>query len=482
MNRQKLFAIAETFLLITLTLGCLASLVRFAYWVIKPFQMNYGEGPLLGVADRVAHGLSLYPNPHDIPYMINPYGPVAYYLFAGVVRIFGPNFAAPRIFVGVSAVCCAVFIGLFLRSWTGSARTGVTFSGVFLLMPAVLQYGIFFRVDFIGFAFTLAGLYLFVSSRRWVTSVPFFVAAFFCKFTFVSAPLACFIFMLLQKESQKAFKFAASTAILAGVFFLAVQEWTGGWFAFDTVAASAVHPFKIMDWVNWTVDELNYALVPFALTVALCFRRRTREGLSLPFIYLLVSSFATILRGKMGADVNYYLEWEAALCLCLGYEYRLLKREPPDSAAARALVPFFLGCWIVAVTVWIATDNDASLRARSAGCKDAYQFVAQHREERILTENVGALVLAGDSPIVFEPFLWAREITGAGWSDSEIIELVRSHSFSLILLDNKIQQVKADPDQTRWSRSVAEAIEQNYTLTRAFKCTDADFVYQPRPR
>jgi hypothetical protein len=480
LNRQKLFDKSESFFLVILALGGVVWLVRYAVWVVKPFQLNFGEGPLLGVAARVARGLTCYPDPHALPYMINPYGPVSYYLIAPLVRLFGLNFTPLRIFVGAAAVCCAAFIGLLLRHWTGSARTGLAFGGVFLLMPAVLQYVIFFRVDFIGLAFTLAGFYLFVSSKNWLLSVPLFLAAFFCKFTFFPAPLACFIYMLLQKEWRKAFKFAASIGVLAAVLFLAFQKWTGGWFAFDTVAAGAVHPFKIMDWVNWTEEELGYALVSFVLTVALLFRRCSRGILTLPFIYLLITSLATVLRGKMGADVNYYLEWEAALCLCLGFEYWLLKTEPPDLAPARAFVPFCLGCSIVAMMIWITTDDDASVRARVAGCKDAYQFVRQHREKPILSENVGAMVLAGAPTIVFEPFLWTREVVGAGWSGSEILEQIRSRRIPLILLDRPVEQVKTDPDQTRWPWSVAEAIEQKYTLTREFKCADADFVYEPR--
>ena len=481
MNRQKLFVHAENFLLVTLALGCVAWLIRYFVWVVKPFQLNFGEGPLLGVAARVAHGWSLYPDPRALPYMINPYGPVAYYLFAPLVKLFGLNFTPLRIFVGAAAVCCAVFIGLLLRHWTGPRRIGVAFGGVFLIMPAVMQWVMYFRVDFIALALSLAGLYFFTSSKRWIASVPFFLAAIFCKFTFVVAPLACFVYMLSKKDWQKAFKFAAAYAGLAAALLLAFQKLTGGWFFFDTVVAGSVHPFKVMDWVTWTVDEVNYALVPFALTVALCFRRRSRELLSLPFIYLLLASLATLLRGKLGADINYYLEWEAALCLCLGFEYGRLKMEPPESAPARALVPFFLGCSIVAVTVWIYTEIDPGLRPSRAGCGGAYEFVKQHHEQRILTENVGALVLEGVSPTVFEPLLWTREVLGAGWSDGEILELVRSRRIPLILLSDKVERLNANPDQIWWPHSVTEAIEQNYRPTGEFSCIGAAFVYEPRP-
>jgi hypothetical protein len=443
--------------------------------------MNYGEGPLLGVATQVARGFSCYPDPRPIPYMINPYGPVSYYLFAGVVKLFGVNLTAPRIFVGAATIWCAVVIGLHVRHWTGFVKVGVAFGGLFLAMPAVLQWMAMFRVDLIGLAFALTGLYIFVTSKRWFTSVPFFVAAFFCKFTFLAGPAACVIYLLARKEWRKAAGFAGLWAGLAGAAFLACQLLTQGWFAFHTILASSIHPLRLALWEEWTLDELNYALVPFLLTIALWFRRRSRDLISLPLIYLVLASLMTILRGKLGADSNYYLEWEAALCICLGIKYGQLKTEKPDSAVARSLVPFFLGCWMLAITHWINFDNDASLRASRAGCTDAYQFVRDHREERILTENVGALVLAGARPVVFEPFLWTREVLGAKWSDSEILDLIRSHRLPLILLDQKVELVKTDVYPSLWPRAVLEGIAKNYTLVQEFKCKDANYVYAPQP-
>jgi hypothetical protein len=443
--------------------------------------MNFAEGPLLGVAARVAHGLSCYPDPRPIPYMINPYGPVAYYLFAGVVKIFGVNLTAPRIFVGAATFWCALVISLLVRHWTGSVKVGVAFGSLFLIMPAVLQWMAMFRVDLIGLAFALTGLFFFVTSKRWFTSVPFFVAAFFCKFTFAAAPTACVIYFLSRKDWRKAIGFAGLWAVLAGVAFLACQRLTQGWFAFHTILASSVHPFAMEVWAEWTLDELNYALVPFLLTIALFFRRGSRDFASLPFIYVVLASLSTILRGKLGADSNYYLEWEAALCICLGVKYGQLKTGKADSGVARALVPFFLGCWILAVTHWINFDNDASLRASRAECREAYQFVSDHHDNRILTENVGALVLAGAPPVVFEPFLWGREVLDGKWSDSEVLDLIRSRSLPLILVDRNVERAKSDSYPNLWPRAVLESIEQNYALVGGFKCKDANYVYSAQP-
>jgi hypothetical protein len=98
----------------------------------------------------------------------------------------------------------------------------------------------------------------------------------------------------------------------------------------------------------------------------------------------------------------------------------------------------------------------------------------------MLTDNTDALILAGAMPAGFEPFLWTRQVVGAGWPDKEVLDLIRSHRISLVLLDQKVEKTKTDPQQVWWPRSVADAIDQDYTLTRDFKCAGANFIYQPR--
>jgi hypothetical protein len=482
MKRQSLFENAESLFKWALALGCLVSLVRVAAWVPQPFQLTYGEGPLLGVASRVAHGLSCYPDPRPLPYMINPYGPVGYYLLAGVVKLCGVSFTMPRMAIVASAICCAVFIALLLRRWTGSALVGVMFGALYLTMPVVLRWLFILRVDLIGVALSLAGLNFFTTSKRWLLSVPFFIVAFFCKFTFVAAPVACFIYMFSTKEWQKALKFAGSCFALGTIAFLASQLWTGGWFTFDTVWASAVHPFRLRHFLDPMLGELTDNLVPLLLTVALCYRRHSHQDYSLPWIYLVFSFVTMISRGKLGADSNYFLEWEAALCLCLGYEYNLMKSELPNSSMAKAIVPSLLACSILATTLWTTFHKDPILRASVAGCRDAYQFVREHRKDRIFSENVGPLVLADASPVVYDAFLWTREVLGAEWSVEEILDLIRSRQLPLILLTDRVEQVRADPLQAWLPRPVAEAIEENYSLLKTFDCVDARYVYEPLPR
>jgi hypothetical protein len=97
--------------------------------------------------------------------------------------------------------------------------------------------------------------------------------------------------------------------------------------------------------------------------------------------------------------------------------------------------------------------------------------------QRVLSENPGAAVVAGKWSPVFEPFLWTREVVNNGWSDNEIVNLIRSHQIDLILLGST---PRSRASQARWSNSVVEAIEQNYELVEMFACPDARMAYQPK--
>jgi hypothetical protein len=111
------------------------------------------------------------------------------------------------------------------------------------------------------------------------------------------------------------------------------------------------------------------------------------------------------------------------------------------------------------------------------GCRQAYEYVKNYPGERILSENPGAVVVAGKWSPVFEPFLWTREVVNKGWPDTEIVNLIRSRQIDLIVLGSP---PGSRASQVRWSNSVAEAIEQNYQPVQIFACPDARLAYQPK--
>ena len=467
-----LFEKVEILFLLAAVLGCVVTLLHVALLVALPYQLDFGEGPLLGGAVRVAQGLGAYPPATQLPYVISPYGPLPYYLAGLCVKLFGVSFTAPRVLGVASGIWCAAMIALLVRHWGGTRLVSLGFGLLYLSRPVVQFWLPLFRVDLMGLALSLTGLYIFAKSRHWYLSVPFFVAALFCKFLLVSGPLACFLYAVFRREIRKAWWFAAGNITLGALAFLWAQRETRGWFAFHTFWANAGHPFSWPWAVTWVHREMisDYFLVVLALTLA--YFLRFRPEVSLPLTYLGVSFLTCFARGKWGANSNYSLEWQAALCLCAGVAYHFLRAQSDCRSLVYPLLPATLAAMLV-----VGLRNPNPDPTNDSGCRQAYQYVKDYPGGRILSEDLGAVVTAGKFSPVFEPFDWTREVVDKGWPDTEIVNLIRSHQIDLIVLQRPVGRQTV---QLRWPNSVEDAIEQNYRLVQVFDCYDARYVYQPK--
>ena len=472
LQSSALFAKVEMLFFLAIVLGCVVTLLHVALLVPLPYQLDFAEGMVLGAAVRVAQGLGAYPPATQLPYVFSSYGPLPYYLGGLCVKLFGVSFTAPRLLVVASAIWCAVIIALLVRHWGGTRLGSLGFGLLYLSRPIVQLNLPTFRVDLMGLSFSLTGLYIFAKSRRWYLSVPFFVAALFCKFSLVSGPLACFLYAMFRREIRKAAWFAAGNITLGALAFLWAQRETSGWFAFHTLWANAGHPFNLFIARRWVHSELNahYFLVVLALTLA--YFLRSHPEVSLPLTYLVVSFLTCFGVGKLGANINYFLEWEAALCLCAGLAYHFLCVQSDCRRLVHALLPATLAAMLL-----LGLRNPNPDPTNDSGCRQAYQYVKDYPGGRILSENSGAVVTAGKFSPVFDPFEWTREVVDKGWPDTEIVNLIRSRQIDLIVLGWPAER---HAWQLWWPNSVRDAIDQNYRLVRVFDCSNAHYFYQPK--
>ena len=476
MRNRSLFEKVELLFFSAVGFGCVLTLLRVVMEARLPYELGFGEGSLLGATSQVASGLSLYPPIKQLPYINNMYGPVPYFLGALWVKLFGLSFTMPRLLVTVSAAWCAVLIGLLVRHWGAAPPVSAAFGLLYLAMGVGQENVVYYRVDLIGLAFSLTGLYIYATSRRWYLSAAFFVTGLFCKFTLLAAPLACFVYALCRREWNKALRFALYNVALGALAFAWMQHRTQGWFAFHTVWATALHPYSLALGLLGPYKHLGPLCFLLVLGLALVYLAPSSPALWLPVVYLCATSVSLIAVGKAGSADNYYLEWQAALCLCGGIAYHLLRAQADQRSAVAALVPAAL-----AATV-LLNLHFPQRPAPYAECSQAYEYVKTYPGNNILSENVGSVVLAGKPLLVNEPFNWSIAVERGGWPDAEILQLIRSRQVNLVLLDSKVEQLKAEPARVTWPSDVLDAIQDNYLLSKSFNCSGAHFVYQPRTR
>jgi len=469
---------AEIFLGAAVALGAAAGLAKVVMQLTPPFQMDYGEGHLIALATRVARGASAYPDPSQPPYVMNPYGPVGVWLVAACLKFFGVAFTLPRVLVMICGLWCAVIILLLVRQWGRNAPVAILSGLLYLSRPVVQDWLPRLRVDLIGLAFALTGLYLFARSRRWYLSIPFFVAAVLCKMTLVAGPAACLIYTVLRGEGKRAIRFGVSFVALGMVIFLWAQHVSHGWFAFHTLWLNASQPFSWQSTFWYLRTEMGRSYWLIAVAIAVVYYARSHTVVWLPLLFLVVATLSLLTVGKLGGNFNYFVEWEAALCLCAGMGYAHLREQMRSRHVSFAILPAALA--ILAFSGVHLRHVKPNLKSNFSECREVYGLVNTYPAGPILSENVGALILAGKQPIVLDPFIWTRGVLNWGVPDSEVVQLLRSRRIALIILGSDVSSPKKDSENPRWPPAVLSAIEENYRPTNRFNCMDARFTYQPQ--
>jgi hypothetical protein len=472
------FRWSENVFLAAVILGCLATLWFAAARVRVPFAVNFEEGNILNAALRITRGATPYPPVGNPPYVVSPYGPVFYYAAAPLVAWFGTGFTASRLLVLASGVLATLFLVLLLARWTGSRRIALAFGLLFLALPLVRNWIFVLRVDLFALALALAGLYVFSLRRRPVWPALLFLAALFAKITMLAAPVACWLYLLLAGERRRAWSFAGWMAGLGLAAFAALEYATGGWLAFHLFLT---HPDPYL-FSHYFATVLPHALLNVVLLIAaaaLAVHDYRRRAFSLPLLYFLLASVATLTAGKLGSDSNHLLEWQAAMCLAAGCGYQAARRGGrPRPEAALALVP--VGLMLV---VLFAIPHSARLNPELTGCAEAYRFAGQHPGP-LLSENSGAAVLSGKKVWLSNAFEYAFLGKAGRLDQPPLARLVRDRFFNLILLGADLPELEKQAREpaaptTIWPPAFVSALARNYRPVARFSCRDAKVAFEP---
>ncbi|MGA1999080.1 MAG: hypothetical protein ABSG52_03735 [Terriglobales bacterium] len=443
-----------------------------------PYQFDYEEGNIVNALLRISHHQTPYPDPHAFPSVFNTYGPVAYYTLYIPVKLFGLSFLAPRILIFSCALLIAFLLALTLWRATRSLTVAAAFGVIYLCSPIVQDWCFLVRVDFLGIALTLAGLWFFLNypdMRGLAATV--FAAALLTKLSLLAAPAACIAYLLVTRKWKQAALFAL---IIVGDFAVVVSI-----FAVLTDGAILTHLFRSHpDPFSWTVYLLRmsalfadnralYALSAVYVIGDLLHRRAT-----VPTLWLVFATFNAVTAGKLGSGWNHFLEWPAALCLCAGLGLFTLTQLPARSVAFSTTT--IASAWLL----WFALQPN--LRPDAFGpvesCSSAYAWVKNDAGPNILSMNVGALVFGGKKVWVSNPFVLSQLVQQAGWSDQELTRMIREHRFDAILTDFDYAGIPAfrASGVELFSPAELQAIFNDYTITRRLHCKDIGVIYEPK--
>jgi hypothetical protein len=431
----------------------------------QPYQFDYEEGNVLNAAVRINAAVTPYPPPQSWPVVLNSYGPIPYFISAGLIHGRAPELFRPRIISPVAATIVAFEIAVLATGFADSALFGISIGAFFLTLPLVQEWAPLLRVDLLGLALSLGGLVVFLRLPRLQFLVPFlFAGALLCKVTFLAAPITCAVILAKNKRRRElAFGILAGTAALGTAS--AVLQWSShGGFLFHQFGTH-VDSFSWTNYRSHISQVLRETAVLIALTLVAVLRMRR---LAPPFLYLLFVMLGTVTALKVGSESNHFLELEAAVCISSAAGLCELQKMKSLPFATAGLVVL---CGGILAVEGIANRALYSSQGVVDECPQAYAYIRDH--DRVLSENVGALVLTGRTVLLSNPFVYAQLVRSGKWPNGRVEQMLEESTADLVIIG------KPSISEQRWSQPALAAIASNYHVTRRFECADAMVAYEP---
>jgi hypothetical protein len=400
------------------------------------------------------------------------------------VWLFGPSFLAGRVISTLCGLASAAFLALIIYAHTQDRIAAVTTGLIFLAIPYVVHWSPLLRIDLLALACSTGALYLLARwpTARWstVASALLLVAAIYTRQSYaLAAPLAAFVWLLmhdwrraLRLRSRQALGLAALVGGLSLILFIVLNTLTRGGFYFNVVTAN-VNEFDI-ERLGWNLRRLRDAAPVLLLLggVSLILTPASRVR-SWPLLvpYLIGAALSSLTIGKIGSNVNYFLELSAALSLAVG----ALVAWSSKRHWLRAILLIFLALQTGQLMRTTADEYleplNGRLQSREALCK-LEKIVADAEGPVLADEYMGLITLQGQ-PLYIQPFEVTQLANAGLWDQSPLVESIRDKEFPLILIH---YFPGAEVYKERWTPEILSAISQAYKLGGILADTH---VYRP---
>ena len=469
--------LATIILLLFLSLATVGFLIYQVRAISHPYPLDYGEAPLVDQAMRLAAGRNIYrPDISSPPYTISNYPPLYVLSLVPSVWLFGPNFWAGRAISMLCGLASGTFLALIIYAHTRDRIAAVTTGLLFLAIPYVVHWSPLLRIDLLALACSTGALYLLARwpTTRWsmIASALLLVAAIYTRQSYaLAAPLAAFVW-LLTHDWRRALGLAALVGGLALLLFLILNTLTRGGFYFNVVTAN-VNEFDI-ERMGWNLRRLRDAapvlLLLGGVSLILAPASRVRSWpLLVP--YLIGAALSSLTIGKIGSNVNYFLELSAALSLAAGALVAWSGKRHWLRAILLVLLALQTGQLMRTTADEYLEPLGYRLRFRQELGK-LVKIVAGAEGPVLADEYMGLITLQG-RPLYIQPFEVTQLANAGLWDQTPLIEGIRDKEFPLILLH---YFPGAEVYKERWTPEMLSAISQAYKLGGILADTH---VYRP---
>jgi hypothetical protein len=467
---------------IMLLLFLAVAAVIFLFYIFKAilfvYPLDYGEGPLVDQALRLANGQNIYrADLSSPPYTISNYPPLYPLSLIPLVKLFGPSFIAGRLVSIVCSLASAFFLARIVyipsQDRLAAAVTGL----LFFAFPYVVGWSSLARVDLLALALSTAGLYALVrwphTQRGFIVSGLLLVAAIYTRQSYaLAAPLAAFVWLWTQDRRQ-AIGLAGLVAGLSLALFLALNILTQGGFFYNIVTAN-VNAFD-MERVQRYWRELK-EIAPILLILGgafLIFAPRRVKSWPLVAPYLIGACGSAFTIGKIGSNINYLLELCAAFSLLAGTLVVWSRERPWLRAALLVLLAVQTG-WLMEATLDGPAEGLAWRVAQSRRHFKNLEWIVTSAPSPVLADSFMGLLTLQNQPLYIQPFEVTQLANAGLWDQTPFLESLRRQEFSAILIQHFMDYPVY---QERWTAEMLEVITDHYAPVDFLA---GALVYRPR--
>lgn len=507
--------IVAALLLTPLLLGAYFQLARIVGGFLDPLQLDYGESAVLWQASQVFDLKSAFHPLQQLPYI-----PFNYTPFYHVVVNLLARHAAPGHFFN-DELSAARFVSMLAAFWTLGIIAWMVFRAsrgyaspgfraltavvvcCFALQVPSMRWIPLARVDMLGIALQFTALCLLILGARggrrlWIeiAAVVLLLLGVYTKQSLLAIPAAAFLLVGITRP-RRALALASGFAF-AGLAVFALFAWAtdGGtvkhWVLYNVNRFSFGHAVDMEGFASKNLGPLIAAGLAAAwLSIPRWSRLRrglwprpaqalqpspaARQRPARPSATLspfrsagvgfgLVAAIGFLLSlssGKPGSNINYFLDWQIALCPLAGLFMVLVRRHwnsaGPAMGLLRPLVLFagFSAAVLLATDSWTqadiflgwTADRRADLAARSE-LDGRLQMMVGGIRGPVVSDNMMILLRAG-KPILLEPGT-IKLLTESGvFDESDLLARTREGYFSAFVLRNGTELERFTPTMLR---------------------------------
>lgn len=455
----------------------------FAYHVLLfPYGADYGEAPIMDQVKRVENNEPIYKaDINKPPYTIANYPPLYILSVAALnstLKI--PLFQAGRVISIIFTLASGAIVGLFGSQLTRNKWLGVFSAAIFMGNPYVLLWSSLARVDMMALGFSLLGLWLLYRSGNDIYQLLLvcliFLISIYTRQTYLLAgPLAA-IAWLWHQNKRRAIIFVVLLGGASLLLFGVINALTGGGFYTNIVLAN----INQYDGVRTlSMFRQLFIIWPFILIIALLAvcsiillplvksrvsAANTKEHEFIIFglgFYTFGALVSALTIGKVGSDVNYFLELIAVCSIwsVLGLDYllgqkKILKFLSLGLIALQVLWVFIAGITLSRTTIdarWKDLDTYNTLFSRVQNAV---------REGTVLSDDYLDMIVLSGQPIYYQPFEYGQLYYANVWDPTQFVSEIEQGVFPLILIGGDTVNKACC-----WPPPVAAAVENNYLTT-----------------